>query len=262
MHKLLGFTFLLAACPTTLDASTTLASSTGEDLSTSTSGAELSTGAPTSNTSDSTVNFIATVDPDLGNPTACSPTPHYCQAYEQWCPFYLDEEGCNAVTPDCNLWPSIFELCHAAAANCRSIFGEDAIACALGETKCLGAWPLEGCENQPAAFPCAHDETDCPAGWTFYEPGHFCQKPCSATIVAEHSGASTGAPTSTSGDELVTGGGATDDTSTTTGAQDTGGSDTGSPPPSPAGECGPESYSTCVDGLCEPHILILGCANF
>lgn len=166
---------LLAAC------STSSGSGTETTATGSTSGVESATASSTT-TSASTL----TPQPSTGAAptsttdaeTPCTPDTDFCSWYEALCPLHFDAASCDAVTPECASWSSICELCDAAAQPCFDAFGTDAPTCLKGVQKCLASSLLPGCECQPAVFPCAETEAQCPEGYHFFERGGLCQPPC------------------------------------------------------------------------------------
>lgn len=117
---------------------------------------------------------------------ACAPTPEFCWAFEDWCPFYYDKQTCQGIEPACDGWTSACDLCATAKAACEETWGAGSGLCLLGEQKCLASWLLPGCECQPAVFPCAMKAEDCPAD--YYFDGALCRPPCEEPMSLETGG--------------------------------------------------------------------------
>lgn len=232
MPRLLVLPLLaLLGCPAAEDAGT---EATGESTG-GTAGSETFTlansggstwgagGSESSGTEDSTGSSSGGsvgVVVDLPAGGSCAPDHAFCLSFTKWCSWWFDAGSCEAIDPTCEEWTNVADLCDAASVTCFEVYGEDAMTCLKGHAKCLAAAYLEGCELQPAVFPCADLQVECPPGWAYDTEAGYCSPPCE---VAESTG---GEPTTTGG-------------------------------PPEDGECGPAYYSTCEDGYCAPQVLIL-----
>lgn len=257
--------FVMAGCQATSADTETEAALTSSGASGFTSGSSGEDNASTSNAPDTSVVASTTTestDSSTGGALApdltCKPTPLFCQQFNSWCPFAIDQASCDSVVTPCEEQTSLCTLCADVRDSCHVTWGAGSPLCDLGYQKCLAAAPVEGCGCQPAVFPCAASESDCEQGWLYQPNGGYCAPPC--TPVSPYTESTGGF---TTGDEapmdsestgvVVTGG-----VSGTSGSTETGDETTsGDPPPETESTCGPSYYSTCVAGFCAPHILVL-----
>mgnify|MGYP000958407652 CR=1 FL=1 len=177
--------------------------------------------APTIGFSEVGSDTDLTGAPDTESPTSGGPAPgDACAPSNDWCDDFLTSCWLDFNVPVCSelaakdcydavvaAEPTVCEICSAMHDKCVTADPPiDPEICATGEQKCLASAKLEGCDCQPAVFPCAPSQVFCP-GEDFeyqYRPGNYCAPYCKTQE-----------------------------------------------------DCGPESYSTCENGWCVPHFLVI-----